>query len=165
MKHGVLLTLVLALAGSGCVERRFVVTTDPPGVKVLRNGQDLGTAPADDHFVYYGNYHFTLIKDGYEIQQIDQPIDAPWYEYPVLDFISENLIPWKIRDVRRFHYVMQPVNTPNVKDVLDRAERLQNHGKSLAPFAPVPESARGSTTSRSGPPVADQTDQTKSSGN
>ena len=36
----------------------------------------------DDHFVYYGNYHFTLIKDGYETLQVDQDIPAPFYEYP-----------------------------------------------------------------------------------
>jgi hypothetical protein len=134
--------IALVMAGilflaSGCVERRYVITTEPPGAKVLRNGQDLGTAPADDHFVYYGNYHFTLIKDGYEIQQIDQNIPTPWYEYPVLDFFSENIIPWKIRDVHRFHYTMQPVQNPNIKDVLDKAEKLQNHGRSLTPFAPT----------------------------
>ncbi|MFL5245480.1 MAG: PEGA domain-containing protein [Gemmataceae bacterium] len=127
-----------ACLGGGCVERRYVVTTEPPGVQVLRNGQDLGAAPVDDHFVYYGLYHFTLIKDGYEIQQIDQNIPTPWYEYPGLDFVSENLIPWKIHDVRRFHYNMQPVQNPNIKDVLDKAQKLQNHGKSLTPFAPDP---------------------------
>jgi hypothetical protein len=132
-----LMAWCVCMAG-GCVERRYVITTEPPGVQVLRNGLDLGTAPVDDNFVYYGVYHFTLIKDGYEIQQIDQDIPTPWYEYPGLDFVSENLIPWKIRDVRRFHYNMQPVQNPNVKDVLDKAEKLQNHGKSLAPFAPDP---------------------------
>jgi hypothetical protein len=133
----IMMTAAVMFLAGGCVERRYVITTEPPGAKVLRNGQDLGTAPVDDHFVYYGNYHFTLIKDGYEIQQIDQNIPTPWYEYPVIDFFSENVIPWKIRDVHRFHYNMQPVQTPNVKEVLDKAEKLQNHGRSLVPFAPT----------------------------
>ena len=60
--------LSLAVFLTGCVDRRFVVTTDPPGALVLRNNAPIGFAPADDHFTYYGNYHFTLIKDGYETQ-------------------------------------------------------------------------------------------------
>jgi PEGA domain len=123
----------IACLASGCVERRFVVTTDPPGAKVLRNGDDLGASPADDSFVYYGKYHFMLIKEGFETQQIDQDVSAPWYEYPFLDFFAENVVPWKIRDVRRLHYIMQPVKTPNVKDVVDGAENLQAHGKSIGP--------------------------------
>src|SRR5690242_18480040 len=92
-----LLTVALG-AGllAGCVERRYVVTTDPPGAVVLRNYQNIGASPADDHFVYYGNYHFTIIKDGYATLQVDQKIPTPWYEYFPLDFISEALVPWQI---------------------------------------------------------------------
>ncbi len=107
----------MTLLLTGCVERRFVVTTDPPGALVMRNNAPIGFAPADDHFVYYGNYHFTLIKDGYETQQIDQKIPAPWYEYPPFDFFTENLLPWHIIDVRRFHYQMQPRVVPNADEI------------------------------------------------
>ncbi len=129
---------VAACAGlaTGCVERRFVVTTDPPGAIVLRNGQSIGQSPADDHFVYYGHYHFTLIHDGYETLQVDQNIPAPWYEYPVLDFISENLIPWEIRDVRRFHYQMQPLQQVRTDLLLHRAGDLRARGQSLVPQPP-----------------------------
>jgi hypothetical protein len=134
MKHAVRFVAVfLACTAGGCVERRFVVTTDPPGAVVLHNNVDLGLAPADDFFVYYGIHHFTLIRDGFETQQVDQDIPAPWYELPVIDFFAENVIPWKIRDVRRFHYQMQPQKTPNVRDVLERSEQLRNKGKSIGP--------------------------------
>jgi hypothetical protein len=91
------LALAVGWLNAGCVERRFVVTSEPPGAKVLGNGQDLGPTPADDAFVYYGNYHFTLIKEGYETLQVDQSVNPPWYQYPAIDFFSENIIPWKIR--------------------------------------------------------------------
>jgi hypothetical protein len=129
---------VCAALASGCVERRYVVTTDPPGAIVLRNGQALGQSPADDHFVYYGNYHFTLIHDGYETLQVDQKIPAPWYEYPVVDFISENLVPWKITDVRRFHYALQPLQQVRTDILLERAGGLRSRGQSLVPLAPAP---------------------------
>src|SRR5579864_2757476 len=93
-----------AAALAGCVERRYVVYTDPAGAVVFRNGQILGQAPADDYFVYYGKYDFTLVKEGYETQQVQQEIKAPWYEFPGLDFISENLVPWRIIDRRVFTY-------------------------------------------------------------
>ena len=132
--------LVLALLFTGCVERRFVVTTDPPGALVMRNNAPIGFAPADDHFVYYGNYHFTLIKDGYETQQIDQKIPAPWYQYPPFDFFAENLLPWHIIDVRRFHYQMQPRQVPNPDEMLNHAQELRDRGRIVSPppEAPVP---------------------------
>ncbi len=118
---------------AGCVDRRFVVTTDPPGALVLRNNAPIGFAPSDDHFTYYGNYHFTLIKDGYETQQVDQNIPAPWYEYPPFDFFTENFLPWHIIDVRRFHYQMQPRQVPHPDEMLNRAQELRDRGHIVTP--------------------------------
>ena len=83
--------LFLLATLTGCVERRYVIEPDPPGALVLVNGQPLGTTPVDGHFVYYGNYTFTLVKDGYETLQVDQRINSPWYQCPPIDFASENL--------------------------------------------------------------------------
>jgi len=127
---------------AGCVEQRYVVTTDPPGAIVLRNYQQIGAAPADDHFVYYGKYHFTVIKDGYETLQVDEVLKTPWYEYFPLDFISENLVPWKVHDVRRFHYHLEPARTPNTAELLKQAQELRMKRQSIgAPAAPVPMAA------------------------
>src|SRR5262249_32019669 len=105
-------TVVLA----GCVERRFVINSDPQGAVVFQNGQPLGAAPADNHFVYYGKYRFTLVKDGYETLVVDQDVPAPWYEYPGLDFISENLVPFTIRDRREFSYHLEPARIPSAME-------------------------------------------------
>jgi hypothetical protein len=127
---------------TGCVERRYVVTSDPPGAVVLRNNYHIGAAPADDHFDYYGNYHFTLIKDGYTTLQVDQNIEPPWYGYFPLDFVAEVLIPWKFEDVRRFHYKLEPMQAPNLQEVLNRGQSLRDRGKSIgAPAAPPANTA------------------------
>src|SRR5580693_4048976 len=55
--------LLIATVGTGCVERRYVVTSDPPGALVFRNGVPLGPTPVDDFYVYYGEYDITLVKD------------------------------------------------------------------------------------------------------
>lgn len=122
---------LLAIAMTGCVERRYVIESDPPGALVLVNGQPLGTTPVDGHFVYYGNYTFTLIKDGFETQHIDQQIRAPWYQYPLIDFASETLYPGKLEDVRRFRYAMQPVTQVNSQQLLQQAEALRNRGQAI----------------------------------
>jgi hypothetical protein len=130
---------LLALAGltAGCVERRYVVTSEPPGALVYRDGRPIGTTPVDDSFLFYGKYHFTLVKDGYETLQVEEDFTAPWYEYPPLDFISENLWPWKIRDVRRPGYQLQPLQQVRHDDVLNRANDLRAREKTLVPFNPA----------------------------
>lgn len=118
--------------GAGCVERRMVVTSDPPGALILHNGQPIGNAPADDHFVYYGNHHFTIIRPGYATLQVDQRIRAPWYQFFPLDLVSEILLPFQIEDVRRFTYQLQPLPGTRPEEVSDRAAVLRQRGNEIA---------------------------------
>ena len=53
---------------------------------VFRNGVPIGPTPVDDQFVYYGNYHFTLVKDGYETLQVDQDIPCAVVRIPAAGF-------------------------------------------------------------------------------
>jgi hypothetical protein len=127
---------------AGCVERRFVVTTDPAFATVFESGRgSIGASPADDNYVYYGKYHFTIIKDGFQTLQVDQNIPPPWYEYPGLDFITENLIPWTIRDVRQFHYSLEQMRVTNPKELLQEGELMRARGKAIQP--PPPSSTQG----------------------
>lgn len=131
--------VLLLLLASGCVERRYVITSDPPGALVYRNNVPIGTTPVDDFFVYYGEYEFTLVKPGFETLRAKVKIEAPWYEYPPLDFVSENLVPYKIRDVReggQFQFALQPQQAVRQDDVLRRAIELRGQGKVLGPVNP-----------------------------
>jgi hypothetical protein len=124
--------LALAAAGlSGCVERRYVIETDPPGALVLVNGQPLGTSPVDGYFIYYGTYNFTLIKDGYQTKQVSQQISPPWYQWPVVDFVSENLYPGKLEDVRRFRYGLEPGVQVNTQELLNNADALRDRSRTI----------------------------------
>jgi hypothetical protein len=138
MKRSAWLGMVALVAGlaSGCVERRFVIATDQGPALVYRNGTPIGTAPVDDHFVYYGKYQFTVVKDGFETLQAVQNVDAPWYEIPPLDFVAENLWPFKIRDVRVFTFHLQPLLPVRQDDLLNRATELRGQGQALAPLPP-----------------------------
>ncbi len=129
------LSLWTALVGAalcmGCVDQRYVVTSDPPGAMVLRNGVPIGATPVDDHFVYYGNYHFTLIKDGYETLQVEQDIPTPFYEYPLVDFVSEALVPFHIHDVHEFNYQLKEAQPTSKEDLIKRGQNLRERGQTL----------------------------------
>src|SRR5207248_3329469 len=66
----------------------------------------------------------------------------PWYEYFPLDFVSENLVPWTIRDIRRFNYALQPLQKPNPEDVANRAEELRLRGQAVGPLPGTDPAAR-----------------------
>jgi hypothetical protein len=132
----------VALVGTcllgGCVERRYIVRSNPSGALLYVNGHYMGPTPQDGYIVYYGKYNFQLAKDGYETLRVIQRYPAPWYEYPGLDFIAENIFPFKIRDVRIFEFTLQPEQTVSHLDVLQRGTdlRTRSRGIGTAPVTP-----------------------------
>jgi PEGA domain len=130
--------LLLPGLGFGGVERSIVITSEPLGAMVYRNGIPLGITPVDDHFVYYGKYHFTFVKEKCETLQVDVNIEMPWYEIPGIDFVSENLNPCKVRDVHRIHQQLKPLQPANQQELLLRARELQARGQSIGAAAPQP---------------------------
>jgi hypothetical protein len=146
---------LLASSGAGCVTRTYVISSDPPGAVVYRNGERLpGATPLEENFVYYGKYHFRLVKDGYEPLDVDQEVPAPWYEYPPLDAVSEILNPFKLRDVHRFHYVLQPAQPVRPDDVRSRAEQLRGQGQQIGPPRAVPGGPPKAVPPPAPPPVS-----------
>jgi hypothetical protein len=117
---------VAALAMSpGCVRRRLLVRSNPPGAMVYVDNQPIGTTPCATSFVYYGTREIRLVKPGFETLTVKQPIPAPWYEIPPLDFASENLVPREVQDYRTVTYnLTQQVVVPN-DQLMARAQQLR----------------------------------------
>jgi hypothetical protein len=151
--------LVLLLAAAGCVERRMTIVSDPPGAAVIVNGKDIGAAPVDvpsKLFTYYGDYDIVLLRDGYDPALIRQSVSPPWYQYFPLDFVSENLIPWTIRDRRVFTYRLQPAAIVPAGDLLERARMQRERARAIVP---VPEEAGADELpppARLDPPVVEE---------
>jgi hypothetical protein len=138
MKRNACLALFLTVSlTAGCVERRFTINSDPPGALVYHNGIYLGPTPVDGYIVYYGKQQFRLIKEGYQTLDIVQRYPPPWYEFPGIDFFTENIWPFKVRDVRCFQYTMQPMQTVRPDDVRQQAETLRARGQTIG--APRPQ--------------------------
>jgi hypothetical protein len=143
--------LVLLALATGCVERRFVIDTEPFGAAVFNEHEvAIGASPADQTFERYGVYQFRLVKDGYATQVVQENIKAPWYEWPGLDFFSENVLPFWIHDVRHLKYTMTPVEAVSPDALKASADMLRQQGVTVgpqmigrpatltAPAAPVP---------------------------
>ena len=142
MKRTAWLALALVVSGlqAGCVTRRVMITSEPPGAVVYRNGQPIGATPVEESFIYYGRYHYRFVKDGYQPLDVYPDFIAPWYEYPGIDFVFENLLPFTFRDVQQVHVklsVVQPVRTEDVKAA---AAALRGRGQLIQrpPDAPPP---------------------------
>ena len=67
-----------------------------------------------------------LVLSGYETLTVLQPIPTPWYEYPGLDFVTENLVPGEIRDEPPVvEFQLQPQIIVPSQQLLSRAENLR----------------------------------------
>jgi PEGA domain-containing protein len=116
---------VAMLLPCGCVRRRLNVRSNPPGALVYVDNQQIGTTPCSVDFTYYGTREIRLVKPGYETLTLNQPIPAPWYQIPPLDFFSENLVPTKIRDNRTVCYDLAPQVIVPREQLVDRANQLR----------------------------------------
>lgn len=133
------LVLLGLVATGGCVRRRLTIRSNPEGARVFVDSQEVGVTPVSTGFTYYGTRTIQLTRDGYETLTVQQKFDPPWYEYPPLDFITENLIPGEQRDERTLDFQMVPQQILPAQTIVDRAEQLRaqaGHGQVVVPAAP-----------------------------
>ena len=121
----VCLAVGLASLSSGCVHRRMTIQSDPPGALVLLDGDEVVYTPSSVNFTYYGTRECTLMKDGYETLTAMQRVRSPWYQVPPLDFISDNLLPFRVTNRHEFQYRMQPQLIVPTNELLERANSLR----------------------------------------
>lgn len=127
--------LLAALAATGCggVSRRFVIESNVPNAQVYIDDKPVGPAPAHAQFEYYGYYTVTLVHPGYEPVRHRVHVAAPWYAYPPFDFLAEVLWPFKIEDVRRQYYELQPAQQVPTDELIHNADELRQRGWNLRP--------------------------------
>jgi hypothetical protein len=133
--------LLLGLLGvgvlPGCVERRYTVFTEPvSSAMVLEDGRPVGPTPATKPFDFYGVRKFTVMRDGFQTVDVFEDLRAPWWAYPPFDFITENLIPWVIRDFRDVRVALQPMPVVPAEQARDRAMQMRGRANEMAPPTP-----------------------------
>ncbi len=117
--------VILSLLLTGCVTRRLTMRSEPPGARVYVGDEEIGTTPVSHDFTYYGTRKIRMVKDGYETLIVNQPIPAPWYQIPPLDFVSENVVPGEIRDERVVSYQLTPLKLQGRDQLLQKADALR----------------------------------------
>ncbi len=104
-----------------------MVRSNPPGAMVYVDNQPIGTTPCATDFTYYGTREIRLVKAGYETLTVNQPLPAPWYQIPPLDFVSENIVPQKIQDYRTASFSMVPQVIVPTEQLIARGQQLRQN--------------------------------------
>ncbi|MFM7250095.1 MAG: PEGA domain-containing protein [Planctomycetaceae bacterium] len=125
--------LLVSVAASGCVQRRMTIRSSPPGALVYVDDYQIGSTPVSTDFIYYGTRKIRLVKDGFETLTVRQPFPMPWYQVFPLDFVTENLWPWEIRDERVIDLAMTPADSQPAEAVVARAQQVRLAAGSLPP--------------------------------
>jgi hypothetical protein len=95
------------------------------------NDQEVGRTPLDVEFLYYGTYDVRLELDGYETLWTAGEANAPWWDTPGADFVSE-LMPWEARSDVAWHYELEPtIDDP--AGLVDRARALRQRALEAEP--------------------------------
>jgi len=122
-----------ALLSVGCVDRRFVVTSNVPGAAIEVDGDPIGPTPADASYVYTGKREFRATAPGYEPLNQLVTFEPKWWDYPGLDLFAEVIWPFRIEDVRRVHLELQPAVPRSAEEIIAGAESLKARGLALPP--------------------------------
>ncbi len=117
--------LTAALCLPGCVRRTLTIQTEPQGAVVTLNDEAIGPTPVSRDFIWYGDFDVVLRKDGYETLKAHAEVLPPWYQWPMLDFITDVLWPGEIRDQRRFTFKLVEKKVCAPDELIHRAEALR----------------------------------------
>ena len=124
----ILLTLFLLLP-AGCVERTITVRTDPPGALVIVNEVEKGRSPVTFPFTWYGDYNVRLELPEYEIIQTHRKVNAPIYQWPLIDLFTEVFFSYQFRDYRDWHFTMTPRQDVDPQTLIDRAKDFRTQAQ------------------------------------
>lgn len=145
------LLLLAAVASTGCVRRRLTVRSNPPGAIVHVDNQQIGSTPCSVDYIHYGTREIRMELPGYETLTVNQPLPAPWYQQPGIDFVSENLVPNRIEDARTVSFNLQPRRLMAPEEIIARGEELR---RQVTPVGAVPAGATFPISETSPPPGA-----------
>ena len=141
------LALALVPALLSCQAKRLlVVTSEPPGARVLLDGTELGHTPLTEPFLHYGTRRLTYYLDGYLTHSEVIEMRPPWYGRFPLDIVSEILLPLGWRDEHPYHAELElghsRIAEPDLESVLRRSDTLRTAGpegpRSAQPAVPAP---------------------------
>ena len=128
------LSVLAAAAGTGCngVRRRLTIRTDPPGATVWVNDQEIGRTPISHNITYSGTYKIRLAMEGKKTKTVMYAVKTPWYLWPGVDFISENLVPGELRDQQICDERLEPDLVAAPEELFENAAQMRQEAHQQA---------------------------------
>lgn len=136
----ILAVLGFVLSSVGCVRRRMLIRTNPPGAAVYVDKQEIGISPISTDYIYYGTREIEATADGYETVNIMREFKPPVYQWPVIDFFAETLWPFELRDQRTIDIEMPPARARSREELTAAGEAMRIQAAS-ATMAGTPQVA------------------------
>ena len=131
------ITVLITLGFTGCVQRRLIVRSQPEGALVTIDNQSAGRTPVPVPYTYAGTREIQLEKDGYKTIKVRERIRPKWYDTFPLSFFSNNLALREIRDERVLDFQMEPRTQVQENQLLDRANDLRTNVERGTVTAPI----------------------------
>lgn len=128
-KLGIASLALILLAG--CVEREMTIKSDPPHALVYLEGAETGQTPCTVQFVHYGTREIALYKEGYATKKVFEKISPPWYQIFPIDFFSEALWPFTVKDEHVLAYKLDPVQPVDQDALLERAKEMGKKNRQI----------------------------------
>lgn len=126
------LAVVTFSAGCNGVRRRLAITSTPEGATVWLNDREIGQTPISQNITWSGKYKIRLAKEGMETKTIMHEVRTPWYLWPGVDFVSENLVPGELRDNQSCHVALEAKRVIPDNELFDNASELRTEAHSQA---------------------------------
>ncbi len=60
---------------------------------------------------------------------VQQPVPPPWYQIFPLEFVSDNLLPYRVTNRHEFTYQLQPMALIPDDDLLGRAANVRSQAE------------------------------------
>ena len=139
------LPLALVSVLAACAPTRsFTVKSNPSGATVRIDGTAAGATPVTVPFEHHGTRRVTLYLEDYLVWSEAVEIEAPWWGTFPLDLITDNLVPWRLRDEHELEVALTPAaDRPGVEGIdafLQRAASTHAREREQARQGPGPAS-------------------------
>lgn len=125
MQKTVLILVLTAVIGGGCVERRLTINTQPPGAIVTLNDEEIGTSPVTVSFNWYGDYCVRISKEGYETLNTHKELKGPWYDSFPFDFFAQIASAKRKTDKYEWTFVLEEKKQINPQELAEKAQQLR----------------------------------------
>jgi len=147
---GVIVLVGLLLAAAGCVERKMVIRSEPPGAPVWIDEQYAGTTPLEYPFSFYGARRVRVgpmcdenDRVTHEEKEGVWELEPPWYQKFPVDFFFEVLSPKKLVDVHELPvFVLPPMPAQPTRAGAEAVDEVRAQGRAFRDRAllSIPES-------------------------